>query len=250
QWIAGRSHAEWYRLPTFDARRARLNDGPRGRHRNEPARFKFRNRFCPPGAQTPVHRSPRGQSELRPLQVIFQRRGWRWARRRPRKVPLPSDKWNDSPAGTRRAPVLHLRFLDARQDFAAKFAPLPQRVARSRGSPPRLLQPHCPGCGRSTKKTTRLPSAGVEVSSSTSCCSGFETDPCRNREHSAIKSPSTEVVSAERRLNDRKATALMINPRLQRRSGRNLSDIQPVSGASNPMARGVGATRNPACNGS
>ena len=42
-----------------------------------------------------------------------------------------------------------------------------------------------------------------------------------------------EVVSAERKLKKKKATALMINPRLQRRSGRNLSDIQPVSGASN-----------------
>jgi len=42
----------------------------------------------------------------------------------------------------------------------------------------------------------------------------------------------------------------MTNPRLQRRSGMNLSDIQPVSGARTAIAKGVGTTRKPACSGS
>ena len=60
----------------------------------------------------------------------------------------------------------------------------------------------------------------------------------------------TEVVSAERKLKKKKAAALTISPRLQRRSGRNLSDIQPVSGARTAIANGVGTTRKPACSGS
>jgi hypothetical protein len=59
-----------------------------------------------------------------------------------------------------------------------------------------------------------------------------------------------EAVSTERKLKKQKATALIINPRLQRRSGMNLSDIQPVIGASNAIAKGVGTTRKPACSGS
>ena len=58
------------------------------------------------------------------------------------------------------------------------------------------------------------------------------------------------VVSSERKLRPRKATALTNSPKLQRRSGRNLSDIQPVSGASNAIAKGVGTTRRPARRGS
>ena len=59
-----------------------------------------------------------------------------------------------------------------------------------------------------------------------------------------------EVVSIVRKLKKKKATALIINPRLQRRAGMNLSDIQPVSGARTAIARGVGTTRKPACSGS
>jgi len=59
-----------------------------------------------------------------------------------------------------------------------------------------------------------------------------------------------EVVSTETKLKQKKATALMTNPRLHRRSGMNLSDIQPVSGARTAIAKGVGTTRKPACSGS
>src|SRR4030095_10978264 len=64
------------------------------------------------------------------------------------------------------------------------------------------------------------------------------------------KITSVALAPGVRKLKKTKAAPFTAKPKAQSRSGTNRSDIQPVKGASSAIASGVGATKNPARNGS